>query len=75
MAGKRELIAPAKRGKRFVRRDDVGQFTKDQVSVGRSLAADRRTKAKSVAKPGYGDQGDRAPRKTKGGTRAKTRAR
>jgi hypothetical protein len=27
---------------------------------GRSLAADRRRKAKRMAKPGYGDQGDRA---------------
>ena len=27
--------------------------------VGRSLAADRRTKAKTVAKPGQGDKGDR----------------
>jgi hypothetical protein len=27
--------------------------------VGRSLAADRRTKAKTVTKPGQGDKGDR----------------
>ena len=30
------------------------------VDVGRSLAADRRSKSKTVAKPGYGDQGDQA---------------
>jgi hypothetical protein len=45
--------------KRYVRRDDQGQFTKDQVSVGKSLAADRRVKAKTVAKKGEGDRGDR----------------
>jgi len=43
---------------RYVRRDEQGQFTSDQVDVGRSLAADRRTKAKTVAKPGQGDKGD-----------------
>ncbi len=37
----------------------------DQVSVGKSLAADRRRKAKTVAKPGYGDQGDRARKRPK----------
>jgi hypothetical protein len=59
MAGKRELIQPTRRGKRFVRRDDEGKFTGDQTSVGRSLAQDRRRAAKSTAKPGYGDRGDR----------------
>ena len=44
--------------KRYVRRDKDGQFTKDQVSVGKSLAADRRQKAKTVAKKGDGDRGD-----------------
>jgi hypothetical protein len=45
--------------KRYVRRDDEGQFTEDQVSVGKSLAADRRVKAKTTVKKGDGDRGDR----------------
>ncbi len=57
MAVKRELIAP-KGDKRYVRRDPKGQF-KESDDVGRSLAADRRKKAKTVAKPGQGDKGDR----------------
>ncbi len=57
MPSKRELIEP-KGDKRYVRRDEKGQF-KESDDVGRSLSADRRTKAKSVAKPGQGDKGDR----------------
>jgi hemerythrin superfamily protein len=54
---KRELISP--RGdKRFVRRDAKGRITESD-DVGRSLAQDRRRKAKAVAKPGQGDKGDR----------------
>ncbi len=56
-AAKRELIAP-KGEKRFIRRDEKGRI-KESDDVGRSLAADRRTKAKTVAKPGQGDKGDR----------------
>jgi hypothetical protein len=56
--GKRELIDTG-RDKRFVTRSKDGTF-KESVDVGRSLAADRRSKAKAVAKPGYGDQGDQA---------------
>jgi hypothetical protein len=61
---KRELIEPNKGDKRFVRRDAKGQF-KDVVDVGRSLAADRRSKSKTAVKPGQGDKGDvrRAPSK------------
>jgi hypothetical protein len=44
---------------RYIRRDANGRFTSDQVSVGRSLAADRRTAAKKVAPKGQGDRGDR----------------
>ena len=44
--------------KRYVRRDDKGQF-KDVSDVGKSLAADRRTKAKTAVKKGDGDRGDR----------------
>lgn len=61
MPSKRELIEPHKGDKRYVRRDARGRF--DEVDdVGRSLAADRRHKAKTVAKPGQGDRGDRKPR-------------
>ena len=55
---KRELIAPHG-DKRYVRRDDKGRFTSEQDNVGRSLAQDRRTHAKTVSKPGQGDRGDR----------------
>jgi hypothetical protein len=58
--GKRELIAP--RGdKRYVRRDKRGQF-KESDDVGRSLARDVRQHAKSKAKSGQGDRGDRKAR-------------
>ena len=56
---KRELIEPHKGDKRYVRRDAQGHFTDEQVDVGRSLAADRRSKSETVAKPGQGDKGDR----------------
>ena len=56
---KRELLEPHDGDKRYVRRDEKGHFTEDQVDVGRSLAADRRQHAKTKAKPGQGDRGDR----------------
>jgi hypothetical protein len=56
MAGKRELINTG-RDKRYVRRDEKGQF-KESDDVGRSLSQDVRRKAKTVVKPGYGDRGD-----------------
>jgi hypothetical protein len=43
----RELIEPNEGDKRYVRRDKDGQFSQE-VDVGKSLAADRRTKAKTV---------------------------
>jgi hypothetical protein len=55
---KRELITLGST-KRYVRRDERGRFTADQTGVGASLAADRRTKAKTVAPKGQGDRGDR----------------
>jgi hypothetical protein len=58
---KREKIG-AGSSARYVRRDEQGRFTSDQVNVGRSLATDRRTQAKTTAKPGYGDKGDRKRR-------------
>jgi len=54
----RQLIEPHG-DKRYVRRGKKGQFTSRQVDVGRSLAADRRSKAKRIAKKGEGDRGDR----------------
>ena len=57
MAAKRQLIEP-KDDKRYVRRDPKGQFNESD-DVGRSLAADRRKKAKTAVKPGQGDKGDR----------------
>src|SRR3546814_5705409 len=44
---------------RYVRRDDEGKFTEDQVDVGRSSAADQRRDAENDTKPGQGDKGDR----------------
>jgi hypothetical protein len=58
MARKRELIEPHKGDKRFIRRDENGRFTEQQVDVGRSLSADSRTKAKKVVPKGQGDRGD-----------------
>jgi hypothetical protein len=55
-AKKRELVKPAGDA-RYIRRDDKGEFKK-VVEVGRSLTADRRSKSKTVAKPGQGDRGD-----------------
>jgi hypothetical protein len=60
MATKRELIDTGT-DKRYVRRNTRGQF-KESDDVGRSLTADRRTKAKKVTKRGEGDKGDRKPR-------------
>jgi hypothetical protein len=53
----REMIDTGN-SKRFVRRNKDGQFTSDQVNVGKSLAADRRQKAKTTVKKGDGDRGD-----------------
>jgi hypothetical protein len=54
---KRELIKP-KGDARYIRRDAKGRI-KESDDVGKSLAADRRTKAKTASKPGQGDRGDR----------------
>ena len=56
-SGKRELINTGT-DKRYVRRDAKGQF-KESDDVGRSLAADRRQHAKTKARKGEGDKGDR----------------
>ena len=70
-ASKRELIAP--RGdKRYIRRDAKGRI-KESDDAGRSLSQDRRRKAKTTAKAGQGDRGDRKP--AKASARKKTSAR
>lgn len=56
-AAKRELIDTGT-DKRFVRRGAAGKF-KESDDVGKSLAADRRKKAKTKVKSGQGDKGDR----------------
>jgi hypothetical protein len=58
MARKRELIEPHKGDKRYIRRDERGR-SEESDDVGGSLAQDRRKHAKTVAKPGQGDKGDR----------------
>lgn len=57
-AAKRELIDTGT-NKLFVRRNALGTSFKEVEDVGRSLTADRRRKAKTVAKRGQGDKGDR----------------
>src|SRR6266478_481465 len=57
LMSKRVVIEPHKGDKRYARRDAQGQFTDSQVNVGRSLAADRRSKSKTVAPKGQGDRG------------------
>lgn len=55
----RELIEPTKGDKRYVRRDENGQFTDQQDDVGKASAADQRQHAQTKSKPGQGDRGDR----------------
>ena len=54
----REWIEPHKGDKRYVRRK-TGKFSSRQTDIGRSLSADRRSKAKTIVKKGEGDRGDR----------------
>lgn len=56
-AAKRELINTGK-NKLFVRRNERGTSFKEVADVGRSLAQDRRRKAKKVVPAGQGDRGD-----------------
>ena len=55
---KRELVEPHPGDKRFVRRDPKGRFAESD-DVGRSLSRDARQAAKTPAKAGQGDTGDR----------------
>jgi hypothetical protein len=59
-AGKRTLIKP-KGDARYIRRDEKGRI-KESDDVGRSLAQDRKTKAKKTVKSGEGDKGDQKRR-------------
>jgi hypothetical protein len=54
----REVIAPHD-DKRYIRRDDQGRLTEDQVDVSRSLSKDRQVKAEHETRKGQGDRGDR----------------
>jgi len=58
MSGKRELIEPHKGDKRYVRRDENGKFSESD-DVSRSLSQDVRRDAKTEARKGQGDRGDR----------------
>ena len=64
MTTKRELIAPNEGDKRYIRRDENGHFTEDQVDVGRSLSQDAKQHASTVAPKGQGDKGDEARKKS-----------
>jgi hypothetical protein len=57
-AAKRELINTGT-NKLYVRRNRRGTSFKEVEDVGRSLAQDRRRKARTTAKRGQGDRGDR----------------
>jgi hypothetical protein len=62
MAARRELIEPNPGDKRYIRRDDKGRVA-ESVDLGKSLAQNVRKAAKTLAKPGQGDKGDRAKKK------------
>ena len=54
----RELIEPNPDDKRYIRRDEHGQF-EEVEDVGRSSAQDQRRAAEAESKPRQGDRGDR----------------
>jgi len=54
---RRELIEPHQGDKRYVRRDENGQF-KESDDVGKSLSQDVRHHAKKEVRAGQGDRGD-----------------
>lgn len=60
---KRETIEPHPGDKRYIRRDDEGRFTADQVDVNRSLRRDNDQRAKNNTPPGQGDRGDHRRKK------------
>ena len=58
--GDRELIEPNEGDKRYVRRDEEGQFTDSQDDVSRSQSQDQKRDAQTEVNSGQGDRGDRA---------------
>lgn len=58
----------------YARRDNEGQFS-ELDEKGRSLAADRRTNAKTVAKKGEGDRGDQKVSRTSAKKKAASKKR
>lgn len=54
---KREQIEPTPGDKRYVRRDDEGEFTESD-DLNRSLSRDNDQNAEHTSKPGQGDEGD-----------------
>ncbi|MEO7501343.1 MAG: hypothetical protein ABIW94_01770 [Gemmatimonadaceae bacterium] len=65
MAGKRELIEPHEGDKRYVRRDESGQFSESD-DLNRSLSSDNNREAMGTSEPGQGDKGDRSGRGDQG---------
>lgn len=61
MAGKRELTEPHEGDKRYVRRDESGQFSESD-DLNRSLSSDNNRDAMRTSESGQGDRGDRARR-------------
>ena len=59
MARDRELIEPNEGDKRYVRRNEQGEFTDSQDDVGRSLSQDQQRDAETETRKGQGDRGDR----------------
>jgi len=70
---KRELIDTGT-DKRYVRRNKLGTSFVESDDVGRSLAADRRKRAKTKVKSGEGDKGDRPRPKRKAGSKGRKKA-
>jgi hypothetical protein len=58
VARDREMIEPNTGDKRYVRRDEEGQF-KEQEDISRSLPRDRNEEATTESEKGQGDRGDR----------------
>jgi len=55
---KREVL-PTGSGSRYIRRDERGRFTSNQVDAGASQSADQRRQARATVSKGDGDRGDR----------------
>jgi hypothetical protein len=60
-AGKRDLVRRPKASS-YAKRTARGRF-KEMDDVGRSQIADKPRKAKRTVRSGYGDQGDKRPRR------------